>query len=361
MSVGSATRSGDAISQYLEKVKEVGPQTALELVLAETERQKVAAEAKDAEYRAKEAEYKALAELEFDSDGRIVKANMAGLWRLANSYARSKIVPEQYRGNPDDCFIACQMAFRWKADPMMVMQSSYVVHGKPGIEGKLAIALINSSGKLKGRVRYKFNGEGKTRQCTAYAIDKETGDEVSSTVTWAMAEAEGWTKKSGSKWLTIPDVMFTYRSATFLVRQYFPEVLMGMKTVDELDDTAEAEPRRMPRSLDDLADDIEETESVTVNRTPLVPRQPEEKLSAGEIDPNRSEEEQFAEQSFDLQAVSARFDACDTFTKIGQLKNELKPTVPESLQEQLVALEQKARERVQKKLAERNKQTAGAT
>jgi len=357
MSVGTATATrgtGDTIHDYMEKLKEVGPEKALELVIAQTEATKAQAQAKEAEYRA-------LAELEFDSDGRIVKANMAGLWRLAMSYSRSKIVPEQYRGNPDDCFIACQLAFRWKADPMMVMQCSYIVHGKPGIEGKLAIALINSSGKLKGRVRYRFSGEGKTRQCTAFAIDKETGDEVTSTVTWAMALAEGWVDKKGSKWLTIPDVMFTYRSATFLVRQYFPEVLMGMRTVDEIADTEDEPAQRRDgiRTLDDLASEIEASGgSVESSEQEQAPQQ---KLSEGEIDPDRPEDEQFVEQSFDLKAIEARFDACNNFTTIGQLVNELRPTIPAAQKDAVGTLEQAARDRVQKKLAEARRQPAGAT
>jgi hypothetical protein len=346
MATATAQRGGDTIHEYLEKLKEVGPDKALELVIAQTESERARA-------AAKEAEYKALAELEFDQDGRIIKANMAGLWRLATSYSRSKIVPEQYRGNPDDCFIACQMAFRWKADPFMVMQSSYVVHGKPGIEGKLAIALINSSGKIKGRVKYKFHGEGKTRACTAYATDAESGETVESTVTWAMVEAEGWLGKSGSKWKTMPDVMFTYRSATFLVRQFYPEVLMGMRTVDELHDSEEdATPRKMPRNLDDLSDEIEEAYGSNGSQV--------ETLSDGEIDPKRPEEEQFQEMSFDLSAAQASFDACTTFTAIGQLVNELRSSLPEEHKETVSRMEEVARERVQKKLAAGRRQTANA-
>ncbi len=55
-----------------------------------------------------------------------------------------------------------------------------------------------------------------------------------------MAEAEGWSKKSGSKWKTMPELMLSYRAATFFGRMYCPDLLMGMQTQDELQDIKEA-------------------------------------------------------------------------------------------------------------------------
>lgn len=386
MSVGTAARGGDTIHEYLEKVKEVGPDKALELVLAETERQRIAAEAKDAEYRAKEIEYKTLAELEFGEDGGIVKANMAGLWRLAQSYTKSQSVPEHYRScwmtdkngkleldengkriwqdRSHDCFIACQLAFRWRLDPLMVMQCSYVVHGKPGIEGKLVTALINSSGKIRGRVRYRTGGTGKDRFCTAYAIDKETGEEVAATVTWAMVEAEGWLSKTGSKWRTIPELMFTYRAATFLGRQYFPEVLLGMRTTDEIRDTdpepVETRPSRpQARTLNDLASaletDVDPPAGAAVHANPIS----EVRLSPGEIDPSRPEEEQFVAPKFDLAMVKQQFDAATTLTAIGEISKAWpNSSVPEEHHSAMAGMEAEARERIS--AARTKRQTAGA-
>ena len=79
---------------------------------------------------------------------------------------------------------------------------------------------------------------------TAFATHKKTNQICEATVTWDMVVAEGWnldkTMKSGgvqkSKWNTMPDVMFTYRSATFFARFYCPEVLLGMQTKEELYD-----------------------------------------------------------------------------------------------------------------------------
>lgn len=228
-----ATAELTAISNYVTQLTVADPESAVKIALAEAARQQALAEKASAEYRA-------LAEVEFDDRGHIARANMAGLYRLAQAYARSQIVPDQYRGKPDDCFIACQMAFRLRVDPMAYMQASYVVHGRPGLEAKFAIGLLNTSGLIRGRISYSDSGsiEKGDRQCVASAIDAATGEVVSATVTWKMVAAEGWNKKAGSKWVTMPDVMFRYRAAAFLIRTHYPEVLSGMPMVDEIEDSS---------------------------------------------------------------------------------------------------------------------------
>jgi hypothetical protein len=55
-------------------------------------------------------------------------------------------------------------------------------------------------------------------------------------VDMAMAKAEGWIDKTGSKWKTMPQLMLRYRAATFFGRVYCPEILMGMHTEEEVED-----------------------------------------------------------------------------------------------------------------------------
>ena len=157
-------------------------------------------------------------------------------WRVANLLAKTDLVPDHYKNKPENCFIGFQMATRLEMDPIQFLQKSYIVHGKPGIEATLIIALVNTRGPFEGPIEWEFKGEGATRSCTAFAKHKITGNRCEATVTWKMVEAEGWSKKAGSKWLTLPDLMFQYRSATFLARTYCPETIMGFMAVDELRD-----------------------------------------------------------------------------------------------------------------------------
>lgn len=156
--------------------------------------------------------------------------------RVANLFSQSDLVPEVFQGKPANCAVALQMAFRMRIDPMMLMQNMYIVYGRPGIEAKLAIALINQRGPFTGPLQWRFEGEGTNRSCTCYATHKVTGEKCEARVTWKMVKDEGWLDKKGSKWQTMPDIMFQYRTATFLGRLYCPEVILGLPTGDELHD-----------------------------------------------------------------------------------------------------------------------------
>lgn len=178
----------------------------------------------------------------------------AQMYRAANLFSQTQLVPKHFQGKPADCFLGLQFAARIKQDPLMVLQQLYIVHGKMGMQAQLAIALMNSCGVFEGPVRWRWDdGKGDERKCYAYAKVKATGEEVSAWVNITMAKAEGWYGKDGSKWKTMPEQMHQYRSATFLGRTQCPEALMGMRTVDEIVDLGEAEvipPRVSAAELD---------------------------------------------------------------------------------------------------------------
>lgn len=161
------------------------------------------------------------------------------LQRVSKVFANSALVPEHFRGKEADCFIAVEMAMRLKLHPFNLMQSLYVVHGKPGIEAKMAIALVNSSGIFEAPLQWEFKGEGMDREVVCRATHAKSRQLCEARVSMAMAKAEGWIDKSGSKWKTLPDLMLQYRSASFFARLYCPEVIFGMQTTDELHDTPE--------------------------------------------------------------------------------------------------------------------------
>jgi hypothetical protein len=159
--------------------------------------------------------------------------------RAANLLSQSSLVPKEYQGNLPNCVIALNMAARMTADPLMVMQNLYIVHGRPGWSSQFLISTFNTSGKFSA-LRYEWVGEeGKDSWgCRAWAIEKATGEKlVGSTVTIGLAKKEGWYSKSGSKWPTMPQQMLMYRAASWFIRAYAPELAMGMHTAEEIHDT----------------------------------------------------------------------------------------------------------------------------
>lgn len=161
--------------------------------------------------------------------------------RKANVYAKSSLVPKEYASNIGNVMIAQNMASRMGADVLMVMQNLYVVHGKPGWSAQFLIACFNSCGRFTA-IRYRFTGNPKADSwgCIAYVTERDSGEVIEGAeVTIAMAKAEGWYGKSGSKWKTIPELMLRYRAATFLIRTTAPEIGLGLMTTDELGDVVE--------------------------------------------------------------------------------------------------------------------------
>ncbi len=161
--------------------------------------------------------------------------------RVAKMLSQSTLIPDHFRNNVGNCVIALNYAERIKADPFMVMQALYVVHGRPGIEGKLVIALVNQCGRFEP-LDFEFSEDRKS--CTAIAKDIKSGKILrGTTITWEMVQAEGWASKNGSKWQTMPEQMYRYRAAAFFARVYCPEVLLGMQTIEEIEDFVDLKKR----------------------------------------------------------------------------------------------------------------------
>lgn len=158
--------------------------------------------------------------------------------RIAKSIMGSDLVPTSYKNNPANTLIALEIANRIGVSPFMVMQNLDIIKGKPSWSSTFIISAINSCGKFSP-LRFEFSGEGDEYGCEAVATDLSTGEPVRSPkVTWKMVKAEGWLQKTGSKWKTMPELMFRYRSASFFGRLYTPEILNGMQSVEEMLDIA---------------------------------------------------------------------------------------------------------------------------
>ena len=171
--------------------------------------------------------------------------------RMANLFSASSIVPEAYRskGEKDytsrgNCVIALDMALRMGANPLMVMQNLYVVHGRPAWSAQFLIATLNQSGKFSA-LRYEFQGkEGQDDWgCRAVATELATKERlVGPLITISLAKKEGWYSKKDkngketSKWQSMPELMLRYRAAAWFVRAYAPEIAMGLQTVEEARD-----------------------------------------------------------------------------------------------------------------------------
>lgn len=249
-----------SFEDFTRQLAATNPENALEVAIKATEA------AREETARVKE-ESKLLASVKMGEHGYEAE-NLGGIYRLGQMYARSKLVPREFQGRPDDCAIVVQLAHRWGVDAFMAFQHVYPVYGKPGVDSQMAISLLHASGKIIGTVQYEFSGAVNSDDYGAVAMvrDKATGEIVRGPkVNWGLVKAEGWNKAKGdkqiaSKWSTMPDLMFHYRSAMFLIRTHYPEVIMGLQSVEEIEDVTRSQSPQLSTpaaSLSDLTAQLE--------------------------------------------------------------------------------------------------------
>ena len=234
--------------------------------------------------------------------------------KQARALTASSLVPEAYRGegNLGNAMIALEVAERIGASPLMVMQNLYVVHGRPSWSSTFLIATVNACGRFTP-LRFEVVGddpESDGYRVRAVAKDKESGDVCEGPwITWKMVKAEGWAGKNGSKWKTMPSLMFNYRAAAFWSRLYAPELSLGMHTADEMQDIADAPPRTPQRA------EVLDLQQALIERGAIEHKPDTVDTTTGETSAPSDALRQFKAEVFQsdtLEALGALQDAIDT-------------------------------------------------
>lgn len=168
--------------------------------------------------------------------------------RKAKAFSLSAFFPRHLMGQGPNgaqisvanATIVYDIAYRMNLSPLEVAQSIFIIQGKPSFETKFLVARLNTSGLLKGRLNTIVSQDGQSAYCEA--IDAQTGAVLrGTTITMEMAKREGWLGKNGSKWQTMPTLMLKYRAQSFFINEFFPEVRLGLRTKEEMQDIVEVE------------------------------------------------------------------------------------------------------------------------
>ena len=247
--------------------------------------------------------------------------------RAAKLLAASTLVPKEYQGNLPNCVIALNMSSRVGADPLMVMQNLVIVHGKPTWSAQFLIATVNTCGRFSA-LRYEFFGTPGADDwgCRAWAVEKATSEKLVGTdVTLAIAKAEGWFGKNGSKWKSIPQQMLMYRAASWWTRAYAPELSMGLSTADEMADIIDV--------------DADGSYTVTTESLRAAGAVPAEQVqTAAEASPAPAETGAVTEVTIDYDVMFSRIAQCTDLDVLDILADELRAMKPGDERTKLEAL-----------------------
>ncbi|EKD0390152.1 TPA: recombinase RecT [Escherichia coli] len=169
---------------------------------------------------------------------------MNQLVRFAELMSQGKAtVPEHLEGKPADCLAVTMQAAQWGMNPFSVAQKTHVVNGKLGYEAQLVNAVVSSSSLLATRLNYRWSGDwsnvnGKTDKSpnltvTVSAVLKGEAEPRELTISMAQAGV-----RNSPLWEQDPRQQLAYLCTKRWARLHAPDVLLGVYTPDELQETA---------------------------------------------------------------------------------------------------------------------------
>lgn len=193
---------------------------------------------------------------------------MASIDRLADMMASGKAtVPQHLRGNKADCYAICLQALQWGMNPFPVAQKTHLVNGTLGYEAQLVNAVVVNSGVIKGRFDYEFFGPwervvGKFKviktkkdnkdieyRVPNWTFDDEKGCGVRVTACLPNGEARSIElllqqarTRNSTLWADDPKQQLAYLAVKRWARLYTPDVIMGVYSVDELQEEIDITP-----------------------------------------------------------------------------------------------------------------------
>lgn len=140
-------------------------------------------------------------------------------------------VPKHLRDCPGACLAVAIQASEWEMSPFAVANKSYVVNDRLAYEAQLINAVILKRAPIVGRLKISYSGEGATRRCKV-AAQLEDGEMVD----YESPQFQTIPVKNSPLWKGDPDQQLFYYSSRAMCRRHFPDVILGVYSVDELED-----------------------------------------------------------------------------------------------------------------------------
>lgn len=164
-------------------------------------------------------------------------------WQMAVQLSKSDLVPDAFKNKAENCIIALGIAQQTGLPPYTIMNNLNIVRGRASFSGSFCRTLIERTGKYS-KLDIKFIGTPGKDDYGAYLEATRLDGSIikGPEVTILMAKQEGWYSKKDkngketSKWITLPQLMLSYRATSFFARVYEPSALNGIYTTEEIED-----------------------------------------------------------------------------------------------------------------------------
>lgn len=154
----------------------------------------------------------------------------ASAWNFAIKISKTSFCPPQYRGKPEETFIAMAYGANLGMNPLMAIQNIATINSKPSIYGDALVAVVQSYPETEF-IEDWMSPDGKT----AYVKIKRGKRIVERSFSEDDAKKARLWGKTGP-WTDYPKRMLHKRAMGFAVRDLYADVLLGMYTVEEARD-----------------------------------------------------------------------------------------------------------------------------
>jgi len=200
--------------------------------------------------------------------GAVQFESMAEVMEFAKVMAvAGQAIPPHLRNQIGFCLAITIQAIEWRFSPFAVANKSYVVNDRVGYESQLVHAVIEERAPIVGRLRHSFIGEGDKRQCKVWAHVR--GEEEP--LEYTSPVISSITPKNSPLWKSKPDLQLYYNTSRDWARVYFPEVILGVYSEDELDAAIEMNPAHSRNKHGEYATKTQKIESKLEAMNPTEP------------------------------------------------------------------------------------------
>jgi hypothetical protein len=169
------------------------------------------------------------------TDPLFVKYDIAK--RVAHTLACSNLVPDAYRGKPNDVFVAINMGSELGMEPFQAIQSIAVIEGKPCLYGDGLIGVVRASSKCEW-IEETLNEDGDVATCRT----QRRGDPNPVIASYSIADAVQAGLHNKFNWKKHPKRMLQMRARAYCLRDAYPDLLKGLGVVEERMDHEDTPP-----------------------------------------------------------------------------------------------------------------------
>ena len=163
--------------------------------------------------------------------------NLGEAMEFAKQISTTNMVPQNYRGKPNDILVAMQWGYEIGLAPMQALQGIAVINGKPSIYGDALLGLVRKDPRCMG-IEEKIEGENENMSAICILKRKHTDgtiELIKREFNVQMAQRAGLWGKQGP-WKQYPERMLQHRARGNCIRDAFPDVIKGMITKEEAQD-----------------------------------------------------------------------------------------------------------------------------